>query len=983
MALCFTAARTLKWQNFRPPFPQMALSPPPPGGRLQDELRSRVVDWVRAADVDSLLTAVRAIDRTEQRPPAAVRDSDKSLTSTSAKSKVSPPPARQTGNDGGDDRGDPQGPQLSSTSSPTGLTLDSSVSYTFGLSNFADDAETGGDGSSSEDDKRGEGGAATKKRNATVPTKRRVSGTAHIVDVSESNGVVGATNSGGGVARKGTTDATGAWTISRFQSLRRQPQQPPLAAAQRLVFRAESASAGDFDDSISLPSTQPSFNAPQDLQRRPSADLDVVQEQRRQAVQRAKAEKREALNGADVDGETGGGTTADGTGGQGNSKMKQFTTSLTAAMTPLRRKLAKMRAAKRPDTVDASLPQYRDYGTCCGVGGRMRLWMDRHLPSVIEDHPVVITLDLLFAILAVAGCVFAMLVVHPRSYEVNAVSSESQSDGLKTNFLGVRSSMPSDVLYSNFYFYNAVIQILTWLWMLSRFVVQTREGFEMVVEPSNIAATYIRHRLWFDLLYALPVEYFFVMWLREGFAWMQLRHTLRLLRLFDLYHSSNPLKPGRVWMQFVAWVCFGVIVMFALALGFWQLEAKHNLIDAMYWMSVTIVSVGYGDVVAHSESGKVFSILTCFVGLLLVSVVSAFATKLMTTKDLLEEQLSEKKLLLNSMFEFYDIPWPLRREIISLFPSVLDIQSEEQFRVMLNALPPFVATRIEGYSYARFLRVVPLFKDIKDPDLILNLSRRLHQRFVPASEYIVVAGDIGREMFFLVRGVVHVIIHHEVAAESEGERGSRGDPVTFLGAAANNAVPTAADETADDGVDYVNEVIATLKPNSFFGEVALMNDNCVRIASVQAVTLCELLVLSKRNFEAIIKSSVELERLFTIEVFKRRAQASTVASPRDPNRRPSSSAALGASSQSMSRPTSSSSNPLQPTAAKNGGGPIQRESGSLLSADNVKPAGGGPPGGAAQPPSPSSTALQPAAAAGGRGRTTTGGNNEVVIIVDA
>ena len=70
-------------------------------------------------------------------------------------------------------------------------------------------------------------------------------------------------------------------------------------------------------------------------------------------------------------------------------------------------------------------------------------------------------------------------------------------------------------------------------------------------------------------------------------------------------------------------------------------------------------------------------------------------------------------------------------------------------------------------------------------------------------------------------------------------------------------------------IDNVQElVVAVLRGGSFFGEMALVQD-VRRTASVMAVTLCEVLVLSKTDFIHLVGKHTDLQRIFLAEVFAR------------------------------------------------------------------------------------------------------------------
>jgi glucose-6-phosphate 1-dehydrogenase len=105
------------------------------------------------------------------------------------------------------------------------------------------------------------------------------------------------------------------------------------------------------------------------------------------------------------------------------------------------------------------------------------------------------------------------------------------------------------------------------------------------------------------------------------------------------------------------------------------------------------------------------------------------------------------------------------------------------------------------------LHKAAIFKD-GDPLLLSQVILALRPEVVGAGEMLIRKGDIGREMYVIVRGEVEVL-------------------------------------------DDTGEVLTTLKDGACFGEIALMIDR-PRTASVRAKTGCDLLALDKAAFSRIL-----------------------------------------------------------------------------------------------------------------------------------
>ena len=74
-----------------------------------------------------------------------------------------------------------------------------------------------------------------------------------------------------------------------------------------------------------------------------------------------------------------------------------------------------------------------------------------------------------------------------------------------------------------------------------------------------------------------------------------------------------------------------VLVIGSSGIGIYLIESPHedaqitNLIDAFWWVSATVTTVGYGDVVPVTEIGRLMGIVLMFVG---ISIIGTFISAL-------------------------------------------------------------------------------------------------------------------------------------------------------------------------------------------------------------------------------------------------------------------------------------------------------------------------------------------------------------------
>ncbi len=140
-----------------------------------------------------------------------------------------------------------------------------------------------------------------------------------------------------------------------------------------------------------------------------------------------------------------------------------------------------------------------------------------------------------------------------------------------------------------------------------------------------------------DLLSILPGLHF----LGKGFKLFRITRLLRILRLFKFIRYSESIKVlGRVIRKekrvLLTVLGIAVFYVFLTALIMFNAEPHVNPVtgavafadffDALYWATVTLTTVGYGDMIPVTDIGRLVSMLSSLFGVAIIALPSGVIT---------------------------------------------------------------------------------------------------------------------------------------------------------------------------------------------------------------------------------------------------------------------------------------------------------------------------------------------------------------------
>jgi potassium channel family protein len=132
-----------------------------------------------------------------------------------------------------------------------------------------------------------------------------------------------------------------------------------------------------------------------------------------------------------------------------------------------------------------------------------------------------------------------------------------------------------------------------------------------------------------DLLCILPSLFL----LNNSLRLFKILRMLRILRVFKFIRYSkniqiltNVLKKQKESLMIVSLLALGYIFISALIIFNVEPSTFPNFFDALYWATISLTTVGYGDIYAVSTTGKIITMISSFLGIAIVALPAGIIT---------------------------------------------------------------------------------------------------------------------------------------------------------------------------------------------------------------------------------------------------------------------------------------------------------------------------------------------------------------------
>ncbi|MBI2890184.1 MAG: ion transporter [Nitrospirae bacterium] len=394
--------------------------------------------------------------------------------------------------------------------------------------------------------------------------------------------------------------------------------------------------------------------------------------------------------------------------------------------------------------------------------------------------------------------------------------------------------------------YDLLVSLMFVADVMINFVAPLQEGKKLITDPRMIAGRYLRGWFVIDLLSALPFDL-----LLGGMAGGTANRMLRLLRLTRLLRlvrlaqfmrkisRRSAVAPGVLRMAYlVFWILmaahFTACIWLYLGAGnsagtsgnYAMDDSVRNYVRALYWVTTTLTTIGYGDIAPVTNVQTVFTMFVQLMGAGMYGFVIGNIANLIANLDVAKAQHREKMEKIATFMKYKSIPADTQNKVEDYYGYLWETRRGYNEFQIVEDFPRPLRAEVLMFLNREMIQKVPIFEGAS-LDFLTEIVLSLKPVVYPPGSYVFKKGSVGRNMYFISRGTIEVV--------------------------------------SEDG----ETVFATLTGGNFFGEIALLLDQ-PRTASIRSADYSDLYTIDKETFERVLKNYPEVES--QIQEFARKRQ---------------------------------------------------------------------------------------------------------------
>lgn len=245
---------------------------------------------------------------------------------------------------------------------------------------------------------------------------------------------------------------------------------------------------------------------------------------------------------------------------------------------------------------------------------------------------------------------------------------------------------------------------------------------------------------------------------------------------------------------------------------------SRKYVHCFFWAVMVTTGIGR-DIMPVTPSEHIFSTVIIVVGVFMYAFIIGSASNSLSNWDAEKAEKRRKLETINTYLRQRNIPLALQKRIRAFYDymwsSLQNINTKDG---VLADLHETLSLELQICLYRKLVEKIPLFTIIKKSECVIDMIEKLQSKIYIPGEYILLQGEVGTEMFVIIRGTVCKLLQN---------RKTR-----------------------------VIKQTGTLSDGKAVGENALLY-RCRREYSLRAATYCDVLILSKMGFDQVLKNYPE------------------------------------------------------------------------------------------------------------------------------
>ncbi|MEK6797258.1 MAG: ion transporter [Spirochaetota bacterium] len=388
-------------------------------------------------------------------------------------------------------------------------------------------------------------------------------------------------------------------------------------------------------------------------------------------------------------------------------------------------------------------------------------------------------------------------------------------------------------------FKNDSLDALYWLFtvifsldILVNLNMSFKKGLTIVSDRKTIVSTYLRSWFILDFLAAFPFPVIIGLFHPETLNNPLITNVLSsfwFFRLIKLLRANGTFRELQIALN------INPGVMRLCTFGFWFIQMAHFIalgwimigaveqnrspvdqyIRALYWCITTVATIGYGDYYPNHEKNAeiIYTIIAQIFGVGMYGYIIGNVSGLIANLDVAKANYLKKMEEVNDYMRTKMLPPALQHKVQNYYQYLWVTQKNVATTSVLDELPGTLAMEISLHLNRGILEKVALFKNMNEI-FVREVTQLLRPLIYLPNDYIIRQGEYGDCMYFLSSGDVEVIVS--------------------------------------------DIKVATLGAGSPFGETALIQGE-KRMASIRAMTYCDVYRLSKQDFDVLREKYSEFD----------------------------------------------------------------------------------------------------------------------------